>query len=141
MTLAEFLAAKNAEKLAWVAEDPDNRLAGLLTEDLTHWAEIGIHTVEQYRRYDLETFIWEMYKDVTGIRPRHMDFASMSMEQLEQEADYLMREHKRQVEEDYGWETLSAEYAYQDALEEDMERAERPEPIDYIACHHQDGWL
>lgn len=141
MTLAEFLAAKNAKTLAWVAEDPDNRWAGLLTEDLAHWAEIGIHTVAQYRRYDLETFVWEMYKDVTGIRPRHMDFKSMSDEDLQKEADYLMREHKRQVEEDYSWETLSAEYAYQDALEENVARDEAPLPIDYVACLHQDGWL
>lgn len=141
MTLAEFLAAKNAETLAWIAEDPDNRWAGLLTEDLAHWAEIGIHTVEEFKRYDLIQLIWEMYKDVTGIRPRHMDFDSMSMEDLQKEADYLGRQMDAAIEADAEWEYQSMVYAQEDAEEENKARDEQPLPIDYIACLHQDGWL
>jgi hypothetical protein len=38
MTLAAHIAALNAEKLAWIAEDPDNRWTGLYVEDLAHCA-------------------------------------------------------------------------------------------------------
>lgn len=141
MTLAEHLAAKNAETLAWIAEDPSNRWAGLIVEDLAHWAEMGIHTVEDYKRYDLETLVWDMYKDATGIRPRHLDLKSMSLQELEDLANYCGRQIEAQIEADAEWERQEMEYAYQDALEEDMERAERPEPIDYVAANHQDGWL
>jgi len=44
MTLAEYLTALNNITKEWVAEDPENRWAGLLTEDLDHWAEYEITT-------------------------------------------------------------------------------------------------
>jgi len=141
MTLAEHLAALNAKTLAWIAEDPDNRWAGLIVEDLAHWAEMGIHTVEQYKRYDLETLVWDMYKDAVGIRPRHLDFKSMSDAELETLANYLGKQIEAQIEADEEWDRQEMEYAYQDALEEDMERAEQPEKIDYVACRYQEGWL
>jgi hypothetical protein len=49
MTLAEHLAALNAEKRAWVAEDPDNRWTGLYVEELDFWAEMGVTTVAQFK--------------------------------------------------------------------------------------------
>ena len=141
MTLAEHLAALNAKTLAWIAEDPDNRWAGLLTEDLTHWVEMGITTVAQYKRYDLETLVWEMYKDATGFRPRHIDFKSMSDEELQREVDYLGEQISRQIEADKEWEAEMIVYAQEDAEEENAKREELPLPIDYVACHYQDGWL
>lgn len=141
MTLAEYIAQRNAETLAWIAEDPDNRWAGLIVDDLDFWAEQGIHTVEQYKRHDLETLVWEMYKDAFGTRPRHMDFASMTDEELHREAESLERVIKSQIEEDEEWEYVSMVYAQEDAEEENKARDEAPLPIDYVAANYQDGWL
>jgi hypothetical protein len=141
MTLAEHLAALNAEKLAWIAEDPDNRWTGLWVEDEAHWAEIGVFTVEDFKRYDLIQMIWEMYKDVTGIRPRHMDFDSMSMADLEQEADHLARQMEYAIRDEEEMDYLSMVYAQEDAEEENTMRDEMPLPIDYIAANYQEGWL
>lgn len=140
-TLAEHLAALNAEKLAWVAEDPDNRWTGLWVEDLAHWHEMDIFTVAQFKRYDLETLVWEMYKDAMGFRPRHIDLKSMTDEELQREADYLGECISRQIEADVENDYLSMIYAQEDAEEENVARDEAPLPIDYIACRHQDGWL
>jgi hypothetical protein len=141
MTLAEHLAALNAEKLAWVAEDPDNRWTGLWIEDLSHWHEMDIFTVAQFKRYDLETLFWEMFKDATGFRPRHIDIKSMSDEELQQEVDYLGEQISRRIEADKEWEADMIAYAQEDAEEENAKRDELPLPIDYVACHYQDGWL
>jgi hypothetical protein len=141
MTLAELLAAKNAATLAWIAEDPDNRWAGLLVEDLSFWAEMGVHTVEDYERHNLETLIWDMYKDVTGSRPRHMDLKSMSLEELRKEADYLGGCVEEAIRADEEWDRLEEEYRIQQEAEHEAWLAEQPEPIDYVACRHQDGWL
>jgi hypothetical protein len=141
MTLAAHIAALNAEKLAWIAEDPDNRWTGLYVEDLAHWAEIGVLTVLDFQRYELQSLVWEMYKDVTGIRPRHMDFDSMSLEDLQREVDYLDRQMQASIAYDEECEYLSMVYAQEDAEEENVARDEAPLPIDYVACHHQDGWL
>lgn len=141
MTLAEHLAALNAEKLAWVAEDPDNRWTGLWVEDLAHWHEMDIFTVAQFKRYDLETLFWEMFKDATGFRPRHIDIESMSDEELQQEVNYLGEQISRRIEADKEWEADMIAYAQEDAEEENAKRDELPLPIDYVACHYQDGWL
>jgi hypothetical protein len=141
MTLAEHLAALNAEKLAWIAVDPDNRWTGLYVEDLAHWAEIGVLTVRDFERYELQSLVWDMYKDAVGIRPRHMDFNSMSLEDLQREVDYLGQMIERQIEDEKELEYQSMVYAQEDAEEENAKRDERPLPIDYVACHYQDGWL
>jgi len=140
MTLAEHLAALNAEKQAWMDAGPD-RWTGFWVEDLAHWAEIGVYTVEDFKRYDLETMIWEMYKDVTGIRPRHLDMKAMTMEQLEAFADSLGKQMEASIAYDEECEYQSMVYAQEDAEEENVKRDEAPLPIDYVACHYQEGWL
>ena len=141
ITLAQHLSNLNAEKLAWIAEDPDNRWTGLWVEDLAHWAEMNIFTVAQFKRYDLETLVWEMYKDAMGFRPRHIDFKSMSDEELQAEADSLGRMIESQIEADKDWEAEMISFAQEDAEVENVQRDEAPLPIDYVACHHQEGWL
>lgn len=141
MTLSEHLASRNAKTRAWIAEDPDNRWAGLYMEDLAHWAEIGVQTVAQFERYEMESTIWDLYKDVTGIRPRHMDFKSMSDEDLKREYDYLVSQLDRQLVEEEEWEAVSMAYIQEDAEEDNRLRDELPLPIDYVACHYQEGWL
>lgn len=141
MTLAEHLKQLNAKTQAWVDEDPDNRWAGMYAEELSYWAEMGIETVAQFQRWEMESTIWELYKDVTGVRPRHMDFKAMSDEELTSQYDYLLREMKAQ-------EAREAEYvAHCQALDKEQEEieacraAELPETIDYVACKYQEGWL
>jgi hypothetical protein len=141
ITLAQHLANLNAEKLAWVAEDPDNRWTGLWVEDLSHWHEMNIFTVAQFKRYDLETLVWEMYKDAMGFRPRHIDFKSMSDEELQAEADSLGRMIESQIEADKDWEAEMISFAQDDAELENVQRDEAPLPIDYVAHNYQEGWL
>lgn len=141
MSLAAYLTERNAATLAWIAEDPDNRWAGLIVEDLAHWDAMGIYTVEDFQRHELVSLIWDMYKEVTGCRPRHMDFKSMSMEELRKEADYLGRQMEASIEADAQWEEEMEEMRKHDEALHAEWLAEQPEPIDYIAANHQDGWL
>lgn len=87
MTLIEKIQNLNAETLAWVAEDPENRFGATLVEDVEHWNGMGIFTVLDFERYELENLIWDVYKDAYGYRPRHLDFNSMSLAELQAEAD------------------------------------------------------
>lgn len=98
MTLLELIESKNAKTAAWVAEDPANRWAGMITTDLDHWAEYGVHTAEDYERYELETYIYEGHKDAFGVKGRHYDFSSMSMDELRAEADYISDAVARQMD-------------------------------------------
>ena len=40
-------------------------------------------------RESLEIYIWDLYKEVNGIRPRHIDFAEMSVQELQDMAARL----------------------------------------------------
>ena len=109
MTLLEKLQELNAEKRAWVAEDPENRWTGMYPEDLEHWAEYEVYTVEDFERYQLETLIWEVYKDAYGCRPRHMDFKSMTLDELKAEADFLCEQANLQYEAEKAQEAADVE--------------------------------
>ncbi len=86
--LLALIAENNAKTLAWIAAGPD-RWASLESTDAQDWIDRGITTVEQYKRNELETFIYEGHKDAFGCKGRHYDFASMTMEELETEAEYI----------------------------------------------------
>lgn len=139
-TLAEYIDARNAATLAWIAEDPANRWAGLCPEP-AHWAEMGITTVAQFVRNEMESTIWDLYKDVTGCRPHGIDFKSMSDEDLNKEYDYLLsRLESARADEEAYLEHIEEEAA-REAAQREMDAAEAPEPIDYVACKYQEGWL
>lgn len=49
--LIAYIKAQNEKSRAWVAADPQNRMAGLLCEDAAHWQAYGIDTVEKLENY------------------------------------------------------------------------------------------
>jgi hypothetical protein len=109
MTLSDYIAEQNKKTQAWIDEDPKNRWAGLLSEDMFHWAEQGITTVEHFKRYELETYIWDCYKDVHGIRPRWINFSEMSTAEMEKMADDLAKEAKESIEREEQEQALAKE--------------------------------
>lgn len=141
ITLAQYIANRNTETLAWIAEDPNNRWAGLIVDDLVFWAEQGILTVKDFNRHNLECTIWDLYRDVFGTRPRHMDFKSMSYEELERECDLLGKMLEDEIKRNEEWEAEMIAYAQEDAEIENKARDEMPLTIDYVAANYQDGWL
>jgi hypothetical protein len=86
--LVAHLKSLNAKSKAWMDAEP-GRWAGMLVEDPAHWAEYGVHTVEDFERYQLETSIYEGHKDAYGVKGRHYDFDSMSMDELRAEAERI----------------------------------------------------
>ena len=117
--LEQHIRAENAKRSAWVAEDPDNRCAFLTVEDASHWAKYGVHTVEQYELFQARAELWDVYKDVHGIRPRWMGIDEMSLAQVQAELESLYAE-ARAVRE-------AEERAVREAEEADREHARRVE--------------
>jgi len=91
IALQSHIESENAK---WTAECKARGATFWTTtvSDPAHWAEYGIYTVAQYKRYGLEMDVWELYKDVNGFRPRHMDMGSMTDAELESLYDSLIRE-------------------------------------------------
>ena len=121
--LLAHIKSLNAETLAWVAED-SNRWALTVTEDMAHWAELGVFTVEDYRRYNKEMALWDGYKEANGIRPRHLDLGGMSDAELDAELDMLCAANRAEEEH----------MAHMDRLAEEDRRLavmEHPAPLPY----------
>ena len=96
--LLEEIKSRNAKTKAWVAEDPDNRWAGLYPEDEAHWVERGITTLEALERDELATYIYDEHKTAFGCKGRHYDFDGMSLEELRSEADYISSAAREQMD-------------------------------------------
>ncbi|MGA0875221.1 MAG: hypothetical protein ACO3Q6_08290 [Ilumatobacteraceae bacterium] len=96
--LAAALATRNAATLAWVAEDPSNRWACALTEDLAHWAEMGVTTAAELDHYLLVCDVFEGTREAWGYKPSWAGLMEASTEELQRMADSNSREIREQIE-------------------------------------------
>jgi len=95
MTLHDYLEAENQKARDYMEAHPGSWV-GTTTTDEKHWNEYGVYTVEDYERYILIATLWDGYKDLTGCRPRWMNFNDMTKAELENELEKL----KKQFEEE-----------------------------------------
>jgi len=95
--LQQYIETENAK---WVAECQANGAEWYTTTvtDPAHWAEMGVFTVEDYKRYQVVSYISDAHKDAYGFRPRGYDWDTMTMDELNQWADELSEEVAREIE-------------------------------------------
>lgn len=103
----------NAKTAAWVAEDPKNRMAGMLIEESDHWSSIGITTVEEFTRYNLSMEVYDLHKAVFGFRPNYAHLKSLTVKELEAELSFLNR----------AWETERKDRAVRERIERKLRHA------------------
>jgi hypothetical protein len=99
-SLRKHIRAENARARAWVAEEPGNRWASQTIEDPAFWGKDGILTVAQYEREMLLQCFSDVYKSRLGVRPRGMNFAAMTTEEIQTELDNLP-DHSADDDDDY----------------------------------------
>ena len=98
--LEKHLKERNNATRAWIAEDPENRWAGFIVEDVDHWVKNDVYTVQDFQLYLGRATLSDYFKEVHGWRPRHLDINNMSMEEIKAELEELDRE----VEMENQWE-------------------------------------
>lgn len=89
-TLIKHIKSLNEASRKEMAQSPGTFI-GIMPETKEHWAEMNIHTVEDFQRYEFETYIYDAHKTAFGVKGRHYNFASMSMQELKDEADYISK--------------------------------------------------
>lgn len=89
LELIAFLQEKERKSLAWVAEDPQNRGTTLPIYELSFLRARGWTSIAAYNRAQLEAEYWDSYKEIHGMRPRWINFDSLSDERLEEMIDGL----------------------------------------------------
>lgn len=118
--LLAFIEARNAETVIWV-DAKKGRWATTMVADLTHWAESDVYSIADYKRYMLIQDVWDMGKEVTGIRPRWLDVQNMTNEELQTELDYFCNQSQEQDEQADHDAEISMMYETEDAAEQQAE--------------------
>lgn len=126
--LADALASRNAATLAWVAEDPSNRWAMTLVEDLAHWAEVGVTTAAELTHYLLVVDAFESHRSAWGSKPSWSTLMGMSDTELERDIEL----NCEQIRED-----LEREKAHEFFLAQEEEAHKRA--VSDAMTHHS-GW-
>lgn len=93
--LIDHIKKLNEETQIWINEDPDNRWASLLIEDIDHWKSYSVETVEDFERYQLETFIKSHNKVYNS-----KDYSKLSLDELRKKADELEKIVKETIDEE-----------------------------------------
>jgi len=119
-TLKENQFAATAEEEAERVNDQ----AGLsLVTDPEFWAKLGVHTGEDLAKSLLASSYSDLYKSIHNMRPRHMNFKDMSVEEIQKALD-LLDEYAQRVAEDE-WPNDRGES--DETEEEDLASPERGE--------------
>jgi len=74
-----------------------------LVSDQEHWEKVGIYSGEDLARYLAISSYVDTYKDSYGIRPRHVKFSNLSIGQIVELTDDIMKDalgEEEEVEED-----------------------------------------
>lgn len=100
MELVAHIEAENAKTLAWIAEDPANRGAGITVTDPEHWASYGIYSVAQYNHYMASMSHYDVFKSVHGFRPRHIDYDAMTTEEIMADVDRMLTDEENRIAEE-----------------------------------------
>lgn len=124
IALQNHIEAANASWVA-VCEARGDVFYTTIVSDPDHWADYGITTIAQYERQQTIGAISDTYKDVYGVRPRHLDTDSMSDTELKVMLESLYDDMNRQAvyeAEREAW--LAEETKWCDRLSAERERFE-----------------
>jgi hypothetical protein len=108
MTLLQHLESLNAEAQKWMDDNPGS-WSSMWTLDLTHWADMGVYTVEDFKRCQLINGISDASKELYGCRLR-FDWDEKTVEELEQTYENICSQLRLQYEMEKEAEALEAEW-------------------------------
>jgi len=137
--LLTYLKEQNAEKMAWMAEG-EGRWTGLFTEDLAHWAEYDVYTVEDFERYmNVQTYS-DWFKSVMGYRPRH-DTSEWTAEKWDAEFKWLAEEGEEQMKREAAAEAAAlAEFEAEIAKCMELGAADRETALRWMTQEDDEGF-
>ena len=106
-TLLQHIESLNAQADAMMAQEPGLWMSKY-TDDMSHWADMGIFTVEDFKRNELINGISDASKDLYGSRMR-LAWDEMDIEDLEQTYENICYQLRLQFEQEKEAEAFEAE--------------------------------
>jgi hypothetical protein len=96
--------------------------------DPEHWAKYGVHTVQDFEKYQVASGVYDLHKEVHGFKPSWGELMKLSVEVLEAEYNSLMLEAEQLRAEEQIREQAAAVAArnqIQDLLDKGAENLEQ----------------
>jgi len=88
--LIDFIKAENAKSQAEMDANPGTFI-GMLAESFEWWNEQGIHTIEDFKRWEMEAVMSNLAKEAYGTRSMCPDTRNMTFNELEVAYDDLCK--------------------------------------------------
>ena len=107
MTLLQHIESLNAQAQAWMDANPGD-WCSKYTDDMSYWYDMGIFTVEDFKRDQLINGISDASKDLYGCRLR-LNWDEMSIEDMESTYESICAQLREQFEEEQAAEAFEAE--------------------------------
>lgn len=107
-TLLQHIESLNAQAQAWMDANPGD-WCSKYTDDMSYWYDMGVFTVEDFKRNQLINGISDASKDLYGCRMR-LDWDEMSIEDMERMYDNICRQLREEFEMEQEAEALAAEW-------------------------------
>ena len=106
-TLLQHIESLNAQADLMMEQEPGLWMSKY-TDDMSYWADMGVYTVEDFRRNELINGISDASKDLYGCRLR-LDWDEMSIEDMEATYENICAQLRIQFEEEQAAEAWEAE--------------------------------
>jgi len=97
-TLLQHIESLNAQADLLMEQEPGLWMSKY-TDDMSHWADMGVYTVEDFKRNELINGISDASKDLYGCRLR-LAWDEMSIEDMEATYDNICAQLNAQYEEE-----------------------------------------
>ena len=107
ITLLQHIESLNAQADLMMEQEPGLWMSKY-TDDMSHWADMGVYTVEDFKRNELINGISDASKDLYGCRLR-LDWDEMTIEQMESTYENICAQLRIQFEEEQAAEAWEAE--------------------------------
>jgi len=98
ITLLQHIESLNAQADLLMEQEPGLWMSKY-TDDMSHWADMGVYTVEDFKRSQLINGISDASKDLYGCRMR-LAWDEMSIEQMESTYENICAQLNAQYEEE-----------------------------------------
>lgn len=136
--LIEFIKAENDKDRKRMELEP-GLMCGLLVEDEKWWAGHDVHTVEDFKRWEMTSVMSDLAKDAYGTRSACPDISNMSLKELEECYDSLCKAADAAVDEEREWQKKSiAEFEAAVANAIELGAGDRDNAIKWLRDAEQD---
>lgn len=104
--LQAYIESSNEAIRERFKENPKAMFTTTVSDPL-FWEKMGVTNIKTYEHSCAQSFHYDLYKEINGIRPRWMNYDAMTTEEINEDIDRLLKQ--QEYEEQYELECKALE--------------------------------